>query len=210
MCPVQNVNHVPVHSRGDSRSKGIERSRLLAVELAAAVPVVRTSEFPLTLIVLLPNKRQVEVRRGLDQDTPAQLLTVLEKLQAVFGVGAATRNYLAPGATDMRKGFNGLYGLVRDQLLCDPLSGHLFLFSNAQHNRLKILFWDHSGIWVCAKKLEKGRFYWPESDTAENKIVLSHEGLALLLGGIDLDKTRQRWWYHRVSSEEPGTTRNSM
>jgi len=55
----------------------------------------------------------------------------------VFGVGAATRIYLAPGATDMRKGFNGLYGLVRDQLLCDPLSGHLFLFSNAQRNRLK-------------------------------------------------------------------------
>jgi hypothetical protein len=43
----------------------------------------------------------------------------------VFGVGAATRIYVATGATDMRKGFNGLYGLVRDQLLCDPLSGHL-------------------------------------------------------------------------------------
>jgi transposase len=51
----------------------------------------------------------------------------------------------------MRKGFNGLYGLVRDRLLCDPLSGHLFLFSNAQRNRLKILFWDQSGLWVCAK-----------------------------------------------------------
>ena len=55
----------------------------------------------------------------------------------MFGVGAATRIYVATGATDMRKGFNGLYGLVRDQLLCDPLSGHLFLFANAQHNRLK-------------------------------------------------------------------------
>ena len=54
----------------------------------------------------------------------------------MFGVGAATRIYLAPGTTDMRKGFNGLYGLVRDQLLCDPLSGHLFLFSNAHRNRL--------------------------------------------------------------------------
>jgi hypothetical protein len=63
----------------------------------------------------------------------------------VFGLGAATRIYLAPGATDMRKGFNGLYGLVRDQLLCDPLSGHLFLFSNSQRNRLKVLFWDTTG-----------------------------------------------------------------
>ena len=64
----------------DSRSKGIERSRLLAVELAAAMPVVRTAEFSTTLIVLLPNNRRVEVRRGFDRDTLAQLLTVLEKL----------------------------------------------------------------------------------------------------------------------------------
>ena len=110
----------------------------------------------------------------------------------------------------MRKGFNGLYSLVRDQLLCDPLSGHLFLLSNAQRNRLKTLFWDHSGLWVCAKKLEKGRFHWPESDTAENKIVLSHEELALLLGGIDLDKTSERRWYRGISSEEPGITRNRL
>jgi transposase len=46
----------------------------------------------------------------------------------------------------MRKGFEGLYGLVRDRLLCDPLSGHMFLFSNAQRNRLKLLFWDGSGL----------------------------------------------------------------
>jgi transposase len=46
---------------------------------------------------------------------------------------------------------------VRDQLLCDPLSGHLFLFANAQRNRLKVLFWDTTGLWVCAKKLEEGR-----------------------------------------------------
>ena len=128
----------------------------------------------------------------------------------MFGVGAATRIYVATGATDMRKGFNGLYGLVRDQLLCGPLSGHLFLFSNAQHNRLKIIFWDRSGFWVCAKRLEKGRFHWPEPDTAQNKIVLSHEELALLLGGIDLGKTRQRRWYRKVSEEEPTHTPGAL
>ena len=64
----------------------------------------------------------------------------------MFGMGAATRIYLAPGATDMRKGFNGLYGLVRDQLLCDPLSGHLFLFFNARRNRLKLIFFDETGL----------------------------------------------------------------
>ena len=110
----------------------------------------------------------------------------------MFGVGAATRIYVATGATDMRKGFNGLYGLVRDQLLCDPLSGHLFLFANAQHNRLKILFWDTTGLWVCAKKLEKGRFHWPRAGDAQGKIVLSHEEFAMLLGGIDLGQARHR------------------
>ena len=59
----------------------------------------------------------------------------------MFGVGPATRIYLAAGATDMRKGFEGLHGLVRDRLACDPLSGHVFLFANAQRNRLKLLFW---------------------------------------------------------------------
>jgi transposase len=116
----------------------------------------------------------------------------------MFGVGAATRIYLAAGATDLRKNFDGLYGLVRDRLSCDPLSGHVFLFSNGQHNRLKLLFWDGSGLWVCAKRLEKGRFRWPEAASEEAKVTLSHEELALLLGGIDLAQTRRRAW-HRVT-----------
>ena len=58
----------------------------------------------------------------------------------------------------MRKGFEGLYGLVRDRLSCEPLRGHPFLFCNAQRNRLKALVWDGSGLWVCAKRLEKGAF----------------------------------------------------
>jgi transposase len=127
----------------------------------------------------------------------------------VFGVGAATRIYLAPGATDMRKGVNGLYGLVRDQLLCDPLSGHLFLFSNAQRNRLKVLFWDTTGLWVCAKRLEKGRFHWPAADAGQAKIVLSHEQFAMLLGGIDLAQARVRRWYRLPVAEESGETRIS-
>ena len=116
----------------------------------------------------------------------------------MFGVGPATRIYLAAGATDMRKSFEGLYGLVRDRLSCDPLSGHVFLFSNAQRNRLKLLFWDGSGLWVCAKRLEKGRFRWPASVSEESKLILSHEELTLLIGGIDLTQTRHRPW-HRVT-----------
>jgi transposase len=115
----------------------------------------------------------------------------------MFGLGPATRIYLAAGATDMRKGFEGLYGLVRDRLLCEPVSGHIFLFCNAQRNRLKLLFWDGSGLWVCAKRLEKGRFRWPEVAGKQPKVLLSHEELALLLGGIDLSQTQRREW-HRV------------
>jgi len=120
----------------------------------------------------------------------------------VFGFGPATRIYLAVGATDMRKGFEGLYGLVQDRLLCDPLSGHVFLFCNGQRNRLKLLVWDRSGLWVCAKRLEKGRFSWPQAGDAQGKVVLSHEELTLLLSGIDLTQTRRKRWYRTVTTEE--------
>ena len=96
----------------------------------------------------------------------------------------------------MRKGFEGLYGLVRDQLQLEPLSGHIFLFSNAQRNRLKLLFWDGSGLWVCAKRLEMGTFAWPQ--TGEFALELSPEELTLLLGGIDLRQGRSRRWYQPI------------
>ena len=93
------------------------------------------------------------------------------------------------------------FGLVRDRLSCEPLSGHLFLFCNGQRNRLKVLVWDGSGLWVCAKRLEKGRFTWPQSGDAQGKVLLSHEELSLLLGGIDLAKTKHKRWYRKVSPD---------
>ena len=123
----------------------------------------------------------------------------------MFGFGPATRIYLAAGATDMRKGFDGLYGMARDRLSCEPLSGHVFVFANARQNRLKLLFWDGSGLWVCAKRLEKGCFRWPEAAGGQAKIVLTHEELALLLGGIDLTQTRHRRWYRNVSRSDDKT-----
>lgn len=123
----------------------------------------------------------------------------------MFGFGPATRIYLAVGATDMRKSFEGLYGLVRDRLLCDPLSGHVFLFCNAQRNRLKLMVFDGSGLWVCAKRLERGRFSWPQAGDAQGKVVLGHEELTLLLSGIDLSQTQRKRWYRRVTSEELST-----
>jgi transposase len=115
----------------------------------------------------------------------------------VFGLGAATRIYVAVGSTDMRKGFEGLYGLVRDQLGLDPLSGHLCLFCNKGRNRLKVLYWDGSGLWICAKRLERGRFSWPSEGEQSARVTLSQEELSLLLGGIDLTRTRRKNWYRK-------------
>lgn len=116
----------------------------------------------------------------------------------MFCWGPATRVYLAAGATDMRKSFEGLFGLVRDRLQLEPLSGHVFLFCNSQRNRLKLLIWDGSGLWVCAKRLEKGRFWWPAASGDERKVMLSGEELALLLGGIDLAGSRRRPWFRKL------------
>ena len=115
----------------------------------------------------------------------------------MFGLGAATRIYVAVGSTDMRKGFEGLYGLVRDQLGLDPLSGHLCLFCNKGRNRLKVLYWDGSGLWICAKRLERGRFSWPSDGEQSARVTLSQEELSLLLGGIDLTRTRRKNWYRK-------------
>jgi transposase len=116
----------------------------------------------------------------------------------MFGLGLATKIYIAVEPVDMRKGFEGLYGLVRDQLGQDPLSGHLFLFTNRSKTRLKALVWDGSGLWVCAKRLEKGRFRWPAADHTRS-VVMRPEELAMLVNGLDLAQARPRKnWLRRA------------
>lgn len=113
----------------------------------------------------------------------------------MISIGPATRIFLAPGATDMRKGFEGLVGLVRHRLEADPLSGHLFVFCNRRRSRIKILYWDGSGLWLCSKRLEKGTFSWPTQEQAGKKLSLSAEELTLLLGGIEIEAARYKnWW----------------
>jgi transposase len=103
--------------------------------------------------------------------------------------------YLIAGATDMRKAFDGLSAIVSGQLEIDPSAGQLFVFCNARRNRLKILQFDPSGVWVAAKRLEKGTFRWPESH--ERTIELSYEELVMIVGGLDATHTRRRRWYGR-------------
>ena len=109
----------------------------------------------------------------------------------MLSVSPATRIFVALVPVDMRRSFNGLFADVQTVLSQDPLSGHLFVFTNKLKNRLKILTWDGSGLWVCAKRLEKGTFGWPTGDGAS--LRLRPEELQLLLHGIE-GKPRRRWF----------------
>jgi transposase len=118
----------------------------------------------------------------------------------MISLSAATRVFLVAGPTDMRKSFNGLYAIVAQQLHQDPTSGHVFVFCNRARTRIKLLVWDGSGLWVCAKRLEQGRFGWPQVSGEEDCRSISHESLSLLLGGIDLEQTQLRKWYRKEAA----------
>jgi transposase len=112
----------------------------------------------------------------------------------MFALGPATKIFLACGATDMRKGFNGLYAMVQHALNAEPLGGDLFVFCNRRRDCLKIFVYDGTGMWVCAKRLEKGTFRWPK--LGESSVQMNATELQMLLGGIDISKTQKRrhWW----------------
>ena len=104
--------------------------------------------------------------------------------------------YLAVEPADMRKSFNGLYSLATEKLQEDPKAGGLFCFTNRRRNRLKILYFDRTGVCVLAKRLEKHTFRWPTSAVGGcSKIVLSPEALQLLIDGVDLREGMRRAWY---------------
>ncbi len=108
--------------------------------------------------------------------------------------------FVALEPCDMRKSFNGLEGLIKERLEEDPRRGALFVFSNRPHNRLKILYWDGTGLWLLTKRLEKGTFSWPRrSEPGGVKLRLAPEAFAMLTDGIDLRGGRLRPWYERES-----------
>ena len=109
----------------------------------------------------------------------------------MFALNRATRVFVKTGATDLRLSFNGLYALVVSILQQQPLSGHLFCFCNRARTRVKILTFDGSGLWVLAKRLEKGTFAWPQD--GENEIDPTH--LQALLNGFEIEARRH--WYRR-------------
>jgi len=102
---------------------------------------------------------------------------------------------LAP--TDMRKSFDGLSGLVADQLGHDPLSGHLFIFTSRRKDRVKLLYFERGGLAIWYKRLEEGTFSMPKQAGDGKSMQLSADELALLLSGVDLASVRQRKRYER-------------
>jgi transposase len=114
----------------------------------------------------------------------------------MFNFATTQRIYLAVEPVDMRKQFNGLWALASEKLREDPFKGSLFVFTNKDRDRLKILYWDGSGVWVLAKRLEKGRFSWPQAKGAE-KLHLEPAALTMLLAGIDLKDGCKKAWNER-------------
>jgi transposase len=117
----------------------------------------------------------------------------------------AVRIFVCTKPADMRKGFDGLSGMVQEFLGQDPLSGHLFLFFNKRRDRAKILFWDRDGLLIVYKRLEAGTFQNldPTSRTEQLSgsagLELSAIDLTLILSGIDLTTARRRKRYLRAS-----------
>jgi len=117
----------------------------------------------------------------------------------MFALGAATRIFVATGATDMRLSFDGLHSLVIGQIKQSPESGHLFLFANKRKDRMKIYFYDGSSAWVCARRMEQGCMHWPSSE--DGHVQLTQAEFAMLVGGIDLADARKRKWLRQPLSE---------
>lgn len=109
----------------------------------------------------------------------------------MISLPGGTRVWLAAGATDMRRGFDGLSRQVQQVLGHDPFCGHLFVFRGRRGDLVKVLFWDGQGMCMFAKRLERGRFVWPQAK--DGAVTLTPAQLSMLLEGIDWRMPSRTW-----------------
>lgn len=109
----------------------------------------------------------------------------------MIGPATGTQVWIAAGVTDMRRGFTGLSALVQTALAEDPFCGHVFVFRGRRGNLVKLLWWDGDGLCLFAKRLERGRFVWPQA--TEGSVALTRAQLAMLLEGIDWRRPERSW-----------------
>jgi transposase len=107
----------------------------------------------------------------------------------MIGLPAGTRIWIAAGMTDMRCGFQGLAAKVQAVLQEQPHGGDVFIFRGRRGDLIKILWATSDGLWLLAKRLDRGRFVWPQADSG--KIHLTHAQLSMLLEGIDWRQPRR-------------------
>lgn len=105
----------------------------------------------------------------------------------MFSIDTRTRVYIAREFVDFRKQIDGLALIVQDTLKLDPFSAHLFVFTNRQRDKLKLLYWHHNGYVLLYKRLEKGRFVWPAEKDADSLCIGVRE-LHALLEGCDITR----------------------
>jgi transposase len=109
----------------------------------------------------------------------------------VISLPVGMRVWLTAGATDMRRGFDGLARQVQQVLGQDPFCGHLFVFRGRRGDLVKVLFWDGQGLCLFAKRLERGRFIWPAAK--DGVVTLTPAQLSMLLEGIDWRMPARTW-----------------
>lgn len=109
----------------------------------------------------------------------------------MMGLPAGTRIWIAAGITDMRCGFNGLAAKVETALAEDPFSGHVFIFRGRRGDVIKLLWSTGDGLCLLAKRLEQGRFVWPQA--TNGTVCLSQAQLSMLLEGIDWRRPERTW-----------------
>ena len=114
----------------------------------------------------------------------------------MFGLGDHLRYYLYNGPADMRKGFDGLGGLVRSHLGGDPMDGSVWIFANRRRDRIKLLHWQHGGFVLYYKRLESGTFELPGAKGG--RTALTHAAPAMLVEGISAKDIKYRKRYRKT------------